>query len=82
MAAGGVAARLSDHGSTSITGDGMTKGKSKGGGRNGSQSNNHSKAAPSDQTHDGKQVRERKSVKLGSVNAGKLEDGRSKTAGS
>ena len=52
----------------------MTKGKSKSGSRNGSQSNNHSKASASDRKHDAKQVRERKSVHLGTDNSGKLKE--------
>lgn len=49
----------------------MTKGKSTSGGRTGSQSNNASRASASDRQHDDKQLRESKSIKAGSENAGK-----------
>jgi hypothetical protein len=52
----------------------MTKGKSKGSGRTGSQSNNASRASASDRKHDRKQVRQGKGIKLGSDNSGKLKD--------
>ena len=42
--------------------------------RNGSQSGANSRASASDRKHDDKQVREGKSVKLGSDNNGKLQD--------
>ena len=42
--------------------------------RSGSQSNAGSKAAASDRKHDEKQVREGKSVKLGTEQGGKLKD--------
>ena len=49
----------------------MTKGKSTSGGRTGSRSNNASRASASDRQHDEKQLRESKSIKAGSENAGK-----------
>jgi len=41
--------------------------------RSGSQSNANSRASASDRKHDDKQVRQGKSIKLGSDNTGKLE---------
>jgi len=52
----------------------MTKGKSKTSGRNGSNSNNHSKASASDRKHADKRMQERKSIKMGSDNSGKRKD--------
>jgi hypothetical protein len=49
----------------------MTKGKSKTGSRSGSDSSNHSRASASDRRHDAKQVREDKSIKLGTEQSGK-----------
>ena len=49
----------------------MSQGKSTTGGRTGSQSNRGSRASASDRQHDEKQLREGKSIKLGSENAGK-----------
>jgi hypothetical protein len=49
----------------------MPKGKSKTSGRNGSQSNNHSRASASDQRHDEKRMLERKSLKAGTETSGK-----------
>jgi hypothetical protein len=42
--------------------------------RSGSQSNANSRASASDRKHDAKQVRENKSIKLGTDNSGKLAD--------
>ena len=52
----------------------MTKGKSKTSGRNGSQSNNASKASASDRRHAERRTMEDKSIKLGSDNSGKRKD--------
>jgi hypothetical protein len=53
----------------------MTKaGNQRMGKRNGSESNAHSKASPSDRKHDEKQVREEKSIKSGTEQAGKLKE--------
>jgi len=54
----------------------MTKGKSKTRGRNGSQSNNASRASASDQRHDRAQVQEGKSLKQGTDTQGKRKDSR------
>lgn len=58
----------------------MTKGKSKTGSRSGSDSNNASRASASDRRHRQEQVREDKSIKLGTEQRGKLKasDGGSK----
>jgi hypothetical protein len=52
----------------------MSKGKSKTGGRSGSDSNNASRASASDRRHDDRQVRQGKSIKAGSEQRGKMKD--------
>jgi hypothetical protein len=52
----------------------MTKGKSKTGSRSGSDSNNASRASASDRRHDDRQVRQDKSIKLGTEQSGKRKD--------
>jgi hypothetical protein len=54
----------------------MTKGKSKErlGKRNGTQSNASSRASASDRQHDERQVVERKSIKAGTEQGGKMKE--------
>jgi hypothetical protein len=52
----------------------MAKGKSKTGGRSGSDSNNASRASASDRRHDDQQLRQGKSIKIGTEQRGKLKD--------
>jgi hypothetical protein len=52
----------------------MSKGKSKTGGRSGSDSNNASRASASDRRHEERRVREGKSIKAGSEQSGKMKD--------
>jgi hypothetical protein len=52
----------------------MTKGKSKTGGRSGSDSNNHSRSSASDVKHDDQRQRDEKSIKLGTEQSGKRKD--------
>lgn len=49
----------------------MTKGKTKTGGRSGSDSNNASRASASDRRHDREQVQSGKSLKAGTETSGK-----------
>jgi hypothetical protein len=52
----------------------MTKGKSKTGGRSGSDSNNASRASASDRKHDKKKMLEDKSIKIGTEQSGKKKE--------
>ncbi|TFZ03077.1 hypothetical protein EZ313_17850 [Ramlibacter henchirensis] len=52
----------------------MTKGKSKTGGRSGSDSSNASRASASDRKHDKKKMQDDKSIKLGTEQSGKMKD--------
>lgn len=51
----------------------MTKGKSKTGSRSGSDSNNASRASASDKRHEDARVRQKKSIKAGTEQSGKLK---------
>jgi hypothetical protein len=52
----------------------MSKGKSKSGGRSGSDSNNASRASASDRRSDNQQLRQDKNLKTGTEQGGKLKD--------
>jgi hypothetical protein len=52
----------------------MAKGKTKTGGRSGSDSGNNSRSSASDLKHDKKQLRSEKSLKAGTNQRGKLKE--------